>query len=239
MSEIALIIPCYNEQNRLSPDIFLQFLLAHPELHFFFVNDGSSDNTLELLNVIKNKLPGRVTIIHLNQNLGKGNAIRSGILAASNNTTYSYFGYLDADLSTSLEELLRLFEILKNKNANLVAGSRIKMHNARIERSAFRHAVGRVIATIIDSKYRLEIYDTQCGAKCFNRNVLDIFKDRFHTRWFFDIEMFLRLRQNFSNALLIEEPLNYWSDPAGSRLSVFSFPLVAKEIISLFTHYRK
>lgn len=240
MQKIAIIVPCYNEANRLSKDAFTNFMHIHPDTNIFFVNDGSTDKTQFVLAEIENSRPGQVKIITLNKNKGKANAVRTGLLAAKNKNLYDHIGYLDADLSSSLEEFYRLYELVKDNNKHFITGSRIKMLNTKIERSSFRHITGRIIATILDSKFKLGIYDTQCGAKCFKQETIDcICEQPFKTKWLFDVEIFLRLRTGLPQAAGIEAPLNCWEDAGKSKIRIFNFPLVIKEIFSLFLNYRK
>ena len=239
MPKIAIIIPCHNEANRLSAKAFLHYLTTNDHAHFFFVNDGSTDSTPAIIENLKQSDPQRIHVLHLHANKGKSEAVRTGILDASRNSAYDYFGYLDADLSASLKEFGSLYEFMLKSNADFVSGSRVKMLNTRIDRSAFRHIAGRALATVIDSRYNLGIYDTQCGAKCFTRKIISVFDEPFHTKWFFDIEIFLRLRKIFPSMKAVEKPLNEWKEPGGSKLTAFSFPTITKEIITLFSNYRK
>jgi dolichyl-phosphate beta-glucosyltransferase len=238
MQKIAVIIPCFNEAKRLSPALFTDFAQLHPDIDLFFVNDASTDNTLALLQEIAASFPHRINVLNLPVNAGKGNAVRQGILTAIKRDDYSSLGYLDGDLATSLEEFNNLCQLLHDENAVLVTGCRVKLVNSHIIRSTFRHFVGRIIATIVDSRFKLGIYDTQCGAKCFRKDVTVVFQEPFKTRWLFDIEVFLRLRQKFPASLVIEKPLSQWREPGESKLNMWSFPAITKEIISLLRHYR-
>lgn len=229
-------MPCFNEANRMQPQNFVAFGKANSGSVFFFVNDGSRDNTGELLEKIKEQLPNS-RVIHLSENKGKGEAVRQGLLAAIDEE-FAFAGYIDADLSTSLEEFQRLCEFAKEKNADVVFGSRIKKLDSHIERSAARHLIGRGIATLIDNRFRLGIYDTQCGAKIFNRHLLPaVLNEPFLTRWFFDVELFLRIRNENKAAAAYEVPLQKWTNVKNSKISLASFPSVAKELWTLSRKY--
>ena len=235
MSTIAIIVPCFNEANRMQPQAFVAFGKANSGSVFFFVNDGSRDQTGELLEKINEQLPNS-RVIHLAQNKGKGEAVRQGLLTAIDED-FSFAGYLDADLSTSLEEFQRLCKIAIEKNADVVFGSRIKKLDSHIERSAARHLIGRGIATLIDNRFGLGIYDTQCGAKIFSSSILPaVLKEPFLTRWFFDVELFLRIRNEHKTAAY-EVPLQKWTNVKNSKISLASFPSVAKELWTLSRKY--
>lgn len=239
MSKVALIIPCFNEERRLNASAFIQFIGTNPAFDLYFVNDGSTDNTAALLNNISDTHKDRIFTIHKERNQGKAAAIQDAALHIKEFPQYSYAGYTDADLSTSLEQCKMLADELKSKNADCAFGSRIKKYGADIQRSAFRHLCGRFLATIIDNRFRLGIYDTQCGAKFFPTPVLaDICQEPFKTKWLFDVEIFLRLFRKQQRNLL-EIPLQNWKDPGNSKLSLLDFPRIAKEVYLLFKYYPK
>lgn len=236
MPSFAIIVPCYNEETRLQTAEFISFANHHTELHFYFVNDGSTDNTKDVLEQIRRAAPS-VRILTMGRNSGKGEAIRAG-LAAAIKDEHTVVGYLDADLSTDLDVFLDLLNILAEKELDLVLGSRIKKIDTLIKRSFFRHIVGRILATAIDQKFRLGVYDTQCGAKVFQSIVIGpVIRNPFHTRWFFDVEILLRLRPGLKNLKVAEIPLLRWQNRLDSKLSVLSFPSVIKDLMTLLTKY--
>ena len=81
MPSIAIVIPCYNEQNTLNKTEFVRFANSHSNIHFIFVNDGSSDNTADIIKEIKSNAQN-LELLQLNKNYGKGEAVRQGILHA-------------------------------------------------------------------------------------------------------------------------------------------------------------
>ncbi len=111
MVNICIIIPCYNEELRLNESAFDLFLSKGQSFSFIFVNDGSKDNTLIVLKKFKNKWPEKVEIVDLAINMGKAEAVRTGINLAISCKYYDYVGFLDADLSTPLSELIVLSKI--------------------------------------------------------------------------------------------------------------------------------
>lgn len=240
MQQIAVIVPCYNESRRLPAAAFISFLQSRQDIHLYFVNDGSTDNTTQVLQEIKNKTGDHCHVIALDKNKGKGEAVRTGFLTAFAENRFDFIGFLDADLSTSPEEFQRLLEKLKETGADFIIGSRVKMLNTVIERSFFRHIAGRVVASIIDSRYRMGIYDTQCGAKIFKPALIPLFcETAFSTRWLFDVEILLRLQKASIQLKGIEQPLAAWKDPGGSRISLLQVPAVLAAIFTLFRHYKK
>lgn len=240
MQKSAIVIPCYNEFERLQSDKFLHFLHAHPGIDIYFVDDSSSDSTPEILNKIKHDCPNQTFVLQHEHNKGKAAAVRTGMLAIVAKKEYEYAGYLDADLSASLEVYNDLYEKACFLHLDYIFGSRIKMMNTEIKRSWFRHFAGRVIATLIDNRFKLGIYDTQCGAKCFRVELLQpIFNDPFYVNWLFDVEIFLRINKNSFTKSGIESPLAKWEYAKGSKINMFDFPVILKELRILRKKYSK
>ncbi len=224
MSEVAVVIPCYNEAQRLPADAIRTYLRAHPSISFVLVNDGSRDDTADVLGGLAAELLGQTTVVSLEKNQGKAEAVRQGVLAALKQSP-QYVGYWDADLATPLEEIDRFRKILLERPELLLAmGSRVRLLGRRIERSAARHYLGRVFATCASLALAMPVYDTQCGAKLFRvtPETHAIFDDPFRSRWIFDVELLSRLRRECRGADLVERicevPLESWRDVRGSKL---------------------
>jgi glycosyltransferase involved in cell wall biosynthesis len=205
---------------------------------FLFVDDGSTDGTPGIIESLKSEFPENVQHIFLRQNRGKSHAVKSGVQHALSCHAASHIGYLDADLSTPLEQYALLYSNFLCGDYGFCFGSRIKLLGASIKRKKMRHLIGRFIATIIDTKYQLGMYDTQCGAKIFSRATAEaIFSEPFHTSWFFDVELFLRIRKYLPGCRGAEMPLNHWEERKGSKLGFRSIFRVANELVNLYTHY--
>ena len=223
-SPVCIIIPCYNEAERLPVDAFLAYQQTHPDVSFCFVNDGSRDGTADVLSRLQERNPARIDVLNLVQNQGKAGAVRAGMLHSAQQD-HNYLGYFDADLATPLAAIDDLRLVLdRHTDCVFVMGSRIKHLGVNIKRDAFRHYVGRIIATIISMILRLPVYDTQCGAKLLRRDVVStVFRDAFISPWLFDVELLARFvglfgRSNLPGKLL-EEPLQEWIEQADSRIS--------------------
>ena len=225
--KIALIIPCFNEADRLNIDEYCKSLSKHKVFKIYFIDDGSTDNTFSTIEQLKNKFTNQIEILSLPKNSGKAEAVRLGMLhALKNEKEINLFGFLDADLATSIEELLNLSKILEDKNLDMVFGSRISMVGTNIERNKYRHIVGRVIATITSNILKLRVYDTQCGAKVFTRQLVNsIFNKSFLSKWLFDVEIFARIlcdEKQFNEKNILEIPIKKWIDKDGSKVE-FSY----------------
>ena len=74
--DIGIVVPCYNEMDRIQLSEFSQFLSSNNSIFFCFVNDGSTDGTQQKLNDFVNRNPERYQVINLSDNQGKAEAVR-------------------------------------------------------------------------------------------------------------------------------------------------------------------
>ena len=242
--DTGIIVPCYNESERIQFTEFDQFLSSNNSICFCFVNDGSTDGTQQILEKFTNKNSERCQVINLPTNQGKAEAVRQGITTLLQSSQFQFVGYWDADLATPLAAISEFIELIQgNKELVAVFGSRILRLGASIHRSVFRHYFGRVFATIASFILDLPVYDTQCGAKLFRTDHAKlIFKEPFFSRWFFDVELFARsivlLGREKTLRSIYEVPLSEWHDRGGSKVTwcnMFNTPL---ELFRIYKHYR-
>jgi glycosyltransferase involved in cell wall biosynthesis len=228
MPKAVLVIPCYNEAARLDRGEMLRLARARPGLDLLFVDDGSKDGTVSVIRELQAEEPG-IGLLELGRNVGKGEAVRLGLLHASRGEA-AIVGYADADLATPVDELVRLHDIALESERSVVLGSRIQLLGYDVERHRRRHYLGRVFATLASIALRLPVYDTQCGAKFFRRNgrLDQALSEPFTSRWAFDVELLGRLLSSLrragesGNRSFLEVPLRRWKDAPGSKLGVGS-----------------
>lgn len=238
-SSICIVIPCYNEATRFNRNLFEDFY-HRSNVFFYFVNDGSRDNTWSLLEQIA-KDKDRVLLINMPANGGKAEAVRMGMLQAQLAHRFDYIGFWDADFSTPLDEI-KAFQKLLRPGMKIVTGSRIKRLGATIKRSPFRHYFGRIFATIVTKLFQLPIYDTQCGAKLFHHEIVQpLFKEAFQSKWMFDLELFIRFKSLYGEKELqancYEQPLECWVDGGNSKMKKMDFLNIPFQIMALYIHY--
>src|SRR4030042_2361317 len=133
---ICIVLPCYNEEKRFNSPVLINFVKRN-DIHFCLVNDGSTDNTINILNNVKDESNAKVEIISLNSNVGKAEAIRTAFLKILSKEKYDFIGYFDADLATPLEEIFNLMQPFKAKDYYFTFGSRIKIVGKEIYRKAY------------------------------------------------------------------------------------------------------
>ena len=222
---VGLVIPCYNEENRLLKDDFLEFIDQNSGYHLCFVNDGSTDNTLSVLKKLKEGRENSISIYDCKINGGKAEAVRQGMLYLNQFEELDYLGFLDADLSTDLLDFDELVTTIEKSNYKIVSGSRIHRMGANISKDSIRGVISLAINFIICKILQMDFKDTQCGAKIFDKNIIEIaFKDKFVTKWLFDVEIFVRIKNHFklekAKKILCEKPLKRWIHVDGSKLSL-------------------
>lgn len=235
---VVLIVPCFNEAERLDRISFLRFLASHPHVSILFVNDGSTDRTAQLLHQICVEAGiQRASSMELPQNRGKAEAVRQGMLAAHRQSPDALVGYWDADLATPLESVENFRRVFETRRGTAVVwGSRIRLQGRRIERKILRGLLGRVFAFCAARIVPISLYDTQCGAKLFHPKAIEPLFDRpFRSRWIFDVELLTRLSKNADGVdeLVYEEPLDQWTEMEGSKLRLRDFLRASFELASL------
>lgn len=240
--ELVIVIPCYNESNRLKIDDFTSFLKHHKNVLLCFVNDGSSDNTDTVVKQFNSSFKENSTLLTLDKNKGKAEAVRQGILFSNKTYSFNKIAYLDADLATSLQECYKISHQIKEDTV-FAFGSRISKIDNTIDRKKYRFFIGRFIATLISIQLELTVYDTQCGCKVFKSEVSgEIFKEQFISKWLFDVEIFHRLIAIFGkqemSKICKEEPLNSWVDTDDSRLKMTYFFKLWFDLLSIRNRYK-
>ena len=241
---VGVVIPCFDEEKRLLSKEFTDFIVKNSGYHLCFVNDGSKDNTLEVLNNLRKGREDFITVYDCKKNEGKAEAVRLGMLYLAKQDGLDYIGFLDADLSTDLSDFDDLVSTIENSDYKIVSGSRISRMGADITKSSGRSIISLSINHIIRRILKMDFNDTQCGAKIFHKDVIDItFKDKFITQWIFDVEIFKRMTLHFgldkAKEILCEQPLKRWIHADGSKLSMKDSIKIVGQLALIAWTYRK
>lgn len=189
MSDNLVIIPTYNEKENIEKIIRKVFSLEKT-FDVLIVEDNSPDGTADIVKSLVNEFKDRLFILERKGKLGLGTAYIDGFKWALERA-YDYVTEMDADFSHNPKDLIRLYDALKNQDADVAIGSRyIKGVNV------VNWPMGRVLMSYYASKYvrivtGLKIMDTTAGFVCWSRKVLETFdldKIRF-VGYAFQIEM--------------------------------------------------
>ena len=188
-TKLSVIIPAYNEESRLPKTlqaVYAYFQKQNYVYEILVVSDGSKDHTVEVAQEMAQKIPG-LRVIAEQENRGKGYAVRKGILEAKG----EYRVFTDADNSTSIEHVERMWIEFK-KGAEVVIGSRdIKGAKRTVRQSLVREKLGDIFNLMVQMLSGLwGIWDTQCGFKGFSAKAAqEIFAKTTVNRWAFDVEV--------------------------------------------------
>jgi dolichyl-phosphate beta-glucosyltransferase len=211
----SIVIPAYNEEARIGATLekVLRFIQTQGwEAEVIVVNDGSKDRTSDVVQSFVAKSP----ILHLVENpgnRGKGYSVRSGMLQARGRIVL----FSDADLSSPIEESLKLFAALEN-GADVAIGSRWLRAELQTQRQPLhRQLFGRIFNLLLRITLGLQFADTQCGFKAFKRAAAQaIFPWQKIERWGFDPEiLFLARKFDFK----VEEVPVHWGHSGGARIN--------------------
>lgn len=247
MRKTGIIIPCYNEYERLKINAFAACIKTNDNVDFIFVNDGSTDNTREIISGLCNSFPDRIIFIDLEINRGKAEAVRRGILKAIK-MNFEKIGYMDADLSTPLCAMDKLCRLLDKPETMIAMGARVKLLGRKIERKASRHYLGRIFAACASIVLGVPVYDTQCGAKIFKntKDLNKVFSNPFITKWIFDVEVLARFKllkwdesKKWIEESAIEYPLEEWTHASGSHLRLIHYITAISDLLKIFIFLHK
>ncbi len=209
---ISLVIPAYNEENRLPPFLasIVGYLHQQPNaLHeIIVVDDGSSDATYQHAKSWQAKLP-HLKVIQQSRNQGKGKAVQTGVLAATGEAVV----FIDADGATAITELPKMRAALTEAQIGIgnrwMAGAVTRRHSALRQLSGWANR-------LYMSLFGLGNIDTMCGFKVYHRAVArQLFAHLLEDRWLFDTEIaYKATRQGYS----IKNFPIIWESKDGSKL---------------------
>ena len=237
INSISIILPIFNEEKRIKENLIKikKFNLTKfiKIKEFILVNDGSTDNTKNIIdNFIKKnkKVIKNLKLINHKKNLGKGAALKTGIKKAKNQWILTS----DIDFSVSLFELknwIEKFIQFKKKDEIVFFGSRA--HNQSIVNSKFyRKIIGYFLSKIIFYFLNIEIKDTQCGFKLYKKKIAKKLFSLIISKGFeHDIELTLILKKN--NIKIIEFPIT-WTHKKFSKVDILLDSIKILKSIYLF-----
>ena len=189
---LSIVIPAHNEESRLPRTLeqIFAFLKNQPySSEVIIVENGSTDRTLELAREFAARHQNLI-IIHEEQR-GKGNAVRRGMLAAHG----EYRFICDADLSMPIDEVKKFIPPALD-NFDLAIASREAPGAIRFNEPSYRHLGGRAINIVIRLLILPGLNDTQCGFKCFRAETAEnLFRQQTLMGWSFDIELLYLARR--------------------------------------------
>lgn len=218
---LSVVIPAYNEAVRLGNTLraVVDYLRQHqPDAELIVVDDGSSDRTADLAREVFQDAGGlRTSVISYKSNLGKGRAVRLGLLAARGDVTL----FSDADLSTPITEAPKLVDPIVSGQYDVTFGSRaLNRELIGVHQPWRREQGGRVFNLVVRLATGLPFWDTQCGFKAFRMSICrPLVEAATVDRFGFDVEL---LYLAFRAGLNLKEIPVRWDHNEGSKVSVIS-----------------
>lgn len=209
---LSIIIPAYNEEKRLPPNLvkIVDFLRHQPyQAEVLVVENGSVDLTSSVVETfiaehVRDDDPFEMRLLHSAK--GKGNAVKHGVDAARGD----YLLITDTDLSVPIDETPRFLPpLLELPRTGIAIASREVPGSVRHNEPAYRHVMGRVFNWLVRQLAVPGIHDTQCGFKCFGREAAQrVFPLQRIDGWGFDVEL-LYIAQHH-NLPVVEVPINWY-----------------------------
>lgn len=237
---VTIVVPCYNEERRLQPEGFAS-LVEDDGWSLLFVDDGSTDGTAAVLEAMRKRDPTRISVLSLEHNVGKSEAVRRGLVWALEAGAH-IVGYYDADLATPPADLRRIVAATADPKVQVVLGARVALLGREIQRSMTRHLLGRVFATLASVSLDMAVYDTQCGAKALRATdaLREALATPFHSKWIFDVELMSRLRaRGLGVDAFVEVPVHRWQDVRGSKLTARAMVRSVGELARVAWEFRR
>lgn len=191
MSLISIIVPMYNEENRIEHFLsqLKNFIKSYSEdCKIILVNDGSTDNTLNVVNELS-KNQTNIKIISYSKNRGKGAAVRKGIISSNGD----FIIFIDADGSITPDQIYGMVE--KLRKFDVVVGNR-SLKDSKTQYTPLRNFFGFSFNFISKILFTTQINDHLCGFKGFKKDVAkELFKNLISKGWLFDVELFYKIRK--------------------------------------------
>ncbi|MCP4371258.1 MAG: glycosyltransferase family 2 protein [Deltaproteobacteria bacterium] len=208
---LSIIIPAYNEETRIARSLEKIYLYLERQSYpheLIVVDDGSTDLTVQVVEDILKRIE-HGTLLQNGANRGKGYSVRQGVLHSHG----EYVLFSDADLSTPIEEVEKLFWHL-DQGYDIAIGSRgLQESDIQIHQSWYRENMGKTFNLIIRLILLPDFYDTQCGFKCFRGDVArKLFVLQKIDHFSFDVEvLYLAKRYGFK---IKEIPVTWSHEPS-------------------------
>ena len=228
---LLLLIPAYNEERRIEPVLrdYAQFFGKNysGKFQIVVVLNGCTDDTIGVVRRVAAEFL-MIRALEFKESIHKGGALIEGFKLASFG---DLIGYVDADGATPPPAFLDL--VKKINGADCVIGSRwlpdSVIHQAQ---TGNRRFASRVFHFIVQLLFRLNIHDTQCGAKVIKREVVEKIHPNLRIADLaFDINLLVAVK--YAGFRILEVPTE-WTDKAGSKVTASLFRSSLTMLLSVF-----
>ena len=160
-SQLSIVIPILDEEENLVPLVEeIKSVLTNISYEIIFIDDGSTDESLNILMGLKNS-EENVRVIKHKRNFGKAIALKTGFSAAQGQITIT----MDGDLQDNPAEIPRFIEQIKNGN-DIVCGWRAKRRDNILKRWP-----SRIYNLLVRTMCGIKIHDMNCGFKAYDTDL--------------------------------------------------------------------
>ena len=226
---LAIVIPAYNEELRIGTTLnalVARFVARRGNCVIYVVDDGSSDKTAQVAATFDG-----VTVLRMGTRLGKGGAVRTGVLQARGN----WVAYVDADCAAGPDALERL--LVNASGSDVVIGSRYTKGSTLVAKQPYHRRLNsqlfRWAAKLVTG---LPYRDPQCGCKLLRLPIAkELFGRLFTRRFAFDVELLCRARN--AGCRIREVPI-VWEHKAGSKLTFSDLVLMYRDLGAIAVRLR-
>ena len=222
MTHLSIIIPAYNEEKRIGKTlsgIWDYMVDKRYGYEVIVVDDGSTDGTVSEAEKSRLAIENKIRVIKNGVNRGKGFSVKNGI----SNSRGEYILFSDADLSTPIKELDKLFSIMAGGYDAVIGSRALKGSDVRIHQPWYREIMGKIFNLFIKILLFREFNDTQCGFKLFKGDMVrEIAREMRIDGFAFDVEMlYLAKIKRYK----VREEGVAWENSADSKVKLFRSPV--------------
>jgi dolichyl-phosphate beta-glucosyltransferase len=213
-NSLSIIIPLFNEEKRLNKSLIkINKFIKNKNIEIILINDGSFDKSEKIIKkFINNKK--KFSVINLKKNIGKGGALKTGVMKAKSKWILT----MDLDLSVPISQILTWHKKKYVTDKFLIYfGSR--NHDESIIRSKiYRRIFGKILSFFINFILNIKIQDTQCGFKLYKSNIGKLLFSKITRNGYeHDIEITMIAR---NKKILIKELPVTWIHKEGSKVNI-------------------
>ncbi|MEW5733331.1 MAG: dolichyl-phosphate beta-glucosyltransferase [Thermodesulfobacteriota bacterium] len=169
MTQLSIVIPAYNEEDRIKPCLSktLAFLDRQPyESEVVVVSDGSKDHTVEVAETLGAQFKTPLRALHYTPNRGKGYAVRYGMLAATGKRVL----FMDADYAVPITDVDKAFAVMDQGNDIAIGSRGISGATVKVSQNLARALSARAYTLVQNTWLGFSYPDTQCGFKMFTKD---------------------------------------------------------------------
>ena len=227
IKSLSIIFPVFNEELRLKSSFnhIISFLKKKKKfkVEIIFVDDGSQDNSYNLINkFIKSFKPNKkieIKVVKLKINLGKGGALKLGVKYAKHNWILT----TDIDMSVSLFQFIDWAnKKLINEKYFVYFGSR-RHEKSIVKKKVYRNMLGNIMRLLVFTILNIKIKDTQCGFKLYKKQVAKLIFSKL-SRFGFDHDLEIVLLLKSKHIRIKELPVK-WVHKNNSSLNILWEPI--------------